>query len=314
MKWTEVTVWTSEEAMEAVSELLTRLGAAGVAIEDPNDLEMVRKNPYGNWYDADDDLVPPDGARVMGYFSELADITDVLDAIKQEIQRLPEYGLQPGRAEISTREIEEEEWANAWKKYFKPVRVTERLTIKPTWETYTASPGEAVIEMDPGMAFGTGTHATTLLCLQMLEKWLPANAKVADVGCGTAILSIAAAKLGADQVLAMDFDPVAVKVAEENVTHNHVQDRVQVKQNDLLHGVEGPFSVVIANILADIIALMVEDAFRVLEDNGLFITSGIITEKAGFIRAEMERHGFVIREVLESEGWNVLVAVKPARS
>ncbi|MFC4767434.1 50S ribosomal protein L11 methyltransferase [Effusibacillus consociatus] len=311
MKWTEVTVWTSHEASDAVSELLTRLGAAGVAIEDKNDLEDVRKNPYGNWYEITDDLVPQEGARVAAYFSELVDISSFVENIKKELAAFTEYGLDPGRAEVTTREVDEEDWANAWKQFFKPVRVTERLTIKPTWESYDAEPGEEIIELDPGMAFGTGTHPTTVLCLRMLEKWLPADAKVVDVGTGTAVLSIASAKLGAKEVLALDLDPVAVKVAQENVAQNHVEERITVRTNDLLKGVEGPFSVVVANILADIIARMIPDAYQVLEGNGSFIASGIIEEKSEWVRSQMEENGFQIKETLTEQGWTVLVAVKP---
>ncbi|WP_018131861.1 50S ribosomal protein L11 methyltransferase [Effusibacillus pohliae] len=310
MKWTEVTVWTSHEASEAVSELLTRLGAAGVAIEDRNDLDVVRNNPYGNWYEVTDDLVPAEGARVSAYFPELVDVASLVNKIKQELAAFTGYGLDPGRGEVATREVDEEDWANAWKQFFKPVRVTDRLTIKPTWEPYEAAPGEIIIELDPGMAFGTGTHPTTVLCLRMLEKWLPANARVVDVGTGTAILSIACAKLGAEQVLALDLDPVAVKVARENVAQNHVDDRVAVRANDLLRGIDGPFSLVVANILADIVVRMIPDACRVLEPGGLFIASGIIQEKADWVRGQMEQQGFAVREMLTEQDWTVLVAEK----
>lgn len=313
MKWTEVTVWTSHEASEAVSELLTRLGAAGVAIEDPNDLEDVRKNPYGNWYEITDDLVPKEGAKVSAYFSELVDISSFVDQIQKEVASYKEFGLDPGRGNVETREVDEEDWANAWKQFFKPVRVTERLTIKPTWEDYAAGPGEEIIELDPGMAFGTGTHPTTVLCLRMLEKWLPANAKVVDVGTGTAVLSIASAKLGAQQVLALDLDPVAVKVAQENVAQNHVDKRITVRANDLLKEVEGPFSVVVANILADIIVRMIADAYQILDQNGIFITSGIIKEKADWVVSEMEQQGFQIREKVTEQDWTVIVAEKSVR-
>lgn len=313
MKWTEVTVWTSHEASEAVSELLTRLGAAGVAIEDPNDLEHVRNNPYGNWYEVADDLLPAEGARVSAYFSELVDTGSFVETIKNELAAFAGYGLDPGRGEIETREVDEEDWANAWKQFFKPVRVTGRLTIKPTWESYEPGPGEEMIELDPGMAFGTGTHPTTVLCLRMLEKWLPANARVADVGTGTAVLAIACAKLGAERVLALDLDPVAVKVARENVAQNGVEDRVSVRANDLLNGVEGPFSVVAANILAEIVVRMIPDAYRVLEENGVFIASGIIKEKAEWVASELARHGFAVRESRIEQDWTVLVAEKTGK-
>ncbi|WP_200760262.1 50S ribosomal protein L11 methyltransferase [Effusibacillus dendaii] len=310
MKYTEVTVWTSHEASEAVSELLTRLGAAGVAIEDPHDLETIRQNPYGNWYVIEDDLVPKEGARVSAYYSEFANIETLLSNIKKELALFADYGLDIGRGDIRTKEVEEEDWANAWKQFFKPVRVTDRLTIRPTWEPYEPTPAELVIELDPGMAFGTGTHATTALCLQMLENWLPAGARVIDVGTGSAILSIACAKLGAASVLALDLDPVAVKVAADNVAQNQVEDWVTVRTNDLLKGVEGPANLIVANILAEIVVQMIEDAFRLLETDGIFIASGIIQEKADWIRAEMEKTGFQICDLQTSQDWAVIVGRK----
>lgn len=313
MKWTEVTVWTSHEASEAVSELLARLGAAGVAIEDPHDLEDVLRNPYGNWYEVTADLLPTEGIRVAAYFSELLDTEGLLANIQRELDLFAEYGLDPGRGEMVTRVVDEEDWANAWKQFFKPVRITDRLTIKPTWEAYEASGDEQVIELDPGMAFGTGTHPTTVLCTRMLEKWLPEGAQVVDVGTGSAILSIACAKLGAERVLALDLDPVAVKVAEENVRQNHAEGVVSVQTNDLLKQVEGPFSVVVANILAEIIVRMIPDAYRVLDDNGVLIVSGIIQEKADWVRTEIEHHGFTIREVEADQDWTVIVAVKSVK-
>lgn len=312
MKWTEISVRTSSEAIEAVSELLMRLGAAGVAVEDPEDWTRAKENPYGEWYDLTEE-VKFEEVRVKGYFPEVSDTSAVREDIAKELANFTDYGLDPGRAEIDTRVMDEEDWANAWKQFFKPVRITDQLTIKPTWEAYKASPDEQVIELDPGMAFGTGTHPTTVLCIRMLEKWLPEGAHVVDVGTGSVILSIACAKLGAERVLAIDLDPVAVQVAEENVKHNHVEDIVTVQTNDLLKQVEGPFSVVVANILADIIVRMIPDAYRVLHDNGMLIASGIIREKAEWVRTELKNHGFTIREVEVDQEWTVIAAVKSVK-
>jgi ribosomal protein L11 methyltransferase len=311
VKWTEISVRTSSEAIEAVSELLMRLGAAGVAVEDPEDWTRAKENPYGEWYDLTEE-VKFEEVRVKGYFPELIDTSAVREDMAKELANFTEYGLDPGAGDIVSRVVDEEDWANAWKQFFKPVRVTEGLTIKPTWESYEAGPSEQIIELDPGMAFGTGTHPTTVLCIRLLEQWLPANASVADVGTGSAILSIACAKLGAERVLALDLDPVAVQVAAENVKLNRVEDVVAVQTNDLLKEVEGPFHVVVANILADIIACMIPDAYRVLKADGVLIASGIIREKADWVRSELERHGFLIREVGTEQDWTVIVASKPA--
>jgi ribosomal protein L11 methyltransferase len=229
--------------------------------------------------------------------------------------------------------VDEEDWANAWKQYFKPIRVSERLTIKPTWEDYAPQPEELVIELDPGMAFGTGTHATTSLCLKTLEKVIRPGDDVIDVGTGSGVLAIAAAKLGARHVLALDLDPVAVSSATENARLNGLESRITVKHSDLLQvlresgadpdsgmneagvseaglNVRIPVQVVVANILAEIILLFIDDVHQVLETGGHYIVSGIIKSKEEAIEQALQAAKFAIVERSYDQDWVVFVARK----
>ncbi|MGZ4134684.1 MAG: 50S ribosomal protein L11 methyltransferase [Tumebacillaceae bacterium] len=308
MQWAEVQVLTTSEAVEAVSAILERFGANGVVLEDSNDLTRTWEDRFGEIYGLNPADFPESGVRVKAYVSLETWQEEMLEQIKAEIQGLRELGLDPGVATVDVRISDEEEWANEWKKYYHPVRVTERLTIKPTWEEYTPGANEQVIELDPGMAFGTGTHPTTTLCLRTLERVIQAGDTVVDVGCGTGILSIACAKLDAKSVLALDLDPVAVQVARENIELNGESDKITVRANDLLVGVEEQFDVVVANILAEIILKMIANARDVLKPNGTFITSGIIKDKAELVREALVANGFVVVDTIVEEDWVALVA------
>lgn len=308
MQWAEVQVMTSSEATDAVSAILERFGATGVVLEDSTDLTRTWEDRYGEIYGLNPADFPESGVRVKAYVSLETWEEAMHGQIEQEIKGLTELGLDPGVATVTVRIADEEEWANEWKKYYHPVRVTDRLTIKPTWEEYTPTADEIVIELDPGMAFGTGTHPTTNLCLRTLERVIKPGDTIVDVGCGTAILSIACAKMGAESVLALDLDPVAVEVARENVELNNASDKVTVRANDLLKGVDSRYDVVVANILAEIILLMVGQAREVMKPDGTFITSGIIKEKADLVRAELLANGFQIVDTITEEDWVALVA------
>jgi ribosomal protein L11 methyltransferase len=309
MQWAEVQVLTTSEAIDAVSAILERYGATGVVIEDSHDLTRTWEDRYGEIYGLNPADFPESGVRVKAYVSMETWQDSMQGEIEAEIKGLSGLGLNPAPAKVSVRIADEEEWADEWKKYYHPVQVTERLTIKPTWEEYTPKrDAEVVIELDPGMAFGTGTHPTTALCMRTLERVLKPGDTVVDVGCGTGILSIACAKLGAKSVLALDLDPVAVQVARENIELNGVSETVTVRSNDLLKGVEETFDVVVANILAEIILQMIPDAGRVMNENATLITSGIIKEKAEAVRAALTLHGFQILDTITEEDWVALVA------
>ena len=184
--------------------------------------------------------------------------------------------------------------------------VGKSLVIKPSWEEYEPEAGEHVIEIDPGMAFGTGTHHTTNMMMERLERVLPKDAVVFDVGTGSGILAIAAALCGAKEVKAVDIDGVAVRVARENVANNHLRDKIEVREGDLLHGTEGQADVIIANIIADIIILLLKDVPGKLKDGGLFLASGIIEERMADVAAEAERQGLQVDAVDRRGGWVVM--------
>ncbi|MDF2927508.1 MAG: ribosomal protein methyltransferase [Paenibacillaceae bacterium] len=324
MLWHEITVHTTEEAIEMVSNFLHELGAGGVAIEESGTLNKERDTTYGQLYDKPLNDIPEGRAVIQGYFSLDMEMDSVMGQLKESVAQLTDFAIDTGNPVYGLRTVDDEEWADAWKQYFKPVRVSERLTIKPTWEDYQASPEEIILELDPGMAFGTGTHATTALCLRALEQAVKPGDEIIDVGTGSGILAIAAAKLGARHVLALDLDPVAVTIAGENTAVNQLEEQITVVQSDLLqairtqesqgsaHGVTLPVAVVVANILAEIIVLFTDDVYEALQEGGTYITSGIIKSKQELVQEALVKSGFVVESAAEEADWVVLVARKKA--
>ncbi|MEJ8548033.1 50S ribosomal protein L11 methyltransferase [Brevibacillus borstelensis] len=312
MKWSEISIHTTAEAVEAVSNLFYEIGANGVVIEDPEVLHRDWDTPFGEIYQLSPDDFPAEGVFVKAYLAaDSSTLEDLLNELKQQLDELTGYGLDIGKGTIAVNDVHEDEWAHAWKKYYKPVHVSDRMTIKPVWEEYQQkSPDEVIIEMDPGMAFGTGTHPTTILCLRALEKYLQPGDRVFDVGTGTAILSIAAVKLGAEHVLAMDLDEVAVRSGQANTELNGVHEKITVRQNNLLEGVDGPVDLVVANILAEIIVRFTDDVYRVLKPEGTFIASGIIDAKEQDVKNAMVASGLEIVETIFIDDWVAIAAKK----
>ncbi|MBD8496693.1 50S ribosomal protein L11 methyltransferase [Paenibacillus arenosi] len=324
MYWHELTIHTTEESQEMISNFLHEAGAGGVAIEESGTLNKKRDTSYGQWYEHDLNDIPEGQAVIQGYFADGTDLQAVETEVKSRIDELSSFHIDTGDVKMSWRRVHEDDWANAWKQYFKPIRVSERLTIKPTWEDYTPeSEIEKIIELDPGMAFGTGTHPTTSLCLRTLETVITGGEEVIDVGTGSGILAIGAMKLGARHVLAIDLDPVAVASATENVSLNGLSDQVTVREGDLLKiidtqngdkdtglGVTLPVPVVVANILAEIIVLFIEDVYKALQPNGIYIASGIYKNKEDLVEQELIKGGFVIEAKHRDEDWIAIVARK----
>lgn len=323
MRWHEITVHTTEEAIEMISNFLHELGAGGVTIEESGTLNKERDTSLGQWYEKPLNDIPEGRAVIQGYFPQGTGMDEILAQLKESVAELTDYDIDTGNPEFSMKEVDEEDWATAWKQYFKPLRVSERLTIKPTWEEYEAGPEEIILELDPGMAFGTGTHATTALCLRTLESVVKPGDEVIDVGTGSGILSIAAAKLGASHVLALDLDPVAVSSATENTRLNGLEETITVVESDLLKairtqaegkqglGVTLPVQVVVANILAEIILLFVADVFEALQSGGTYIASGIIKQKQAEVERALAEAGFRVEERYEETDWVAIVARKP---
>lgn len=331
--WHEVTVRTAGEAVEMVSHYFHEHGAGGVVIEESGTLNRERDTSFGQWYDAPLNDIPEGQAVVQAYYAEASEARKVAEGVRALLDELAAYPIDTGPAQIDIRTVREDQWANSWKQYFKPVRITDRLVIKPTWEPLDAGPDDIVLELDPGMAFGTGTHATTALCLRALEKYMEPGMRVIDVGTGSGILAIAAAKLGAGRVLALDLDPVAVKSARDNIALGGLADRIDVRESDLLqvlrtHAADVPSSghpsqdcsppdfplpadLIVANLLAEIVIGFVADAHEALADGGRFITSGIITRKSDAVQNALEQVGFRIVAVDTEEDWVAITAEKP---
>ncbi len=311
MKWNEVKIETASEAVEAIANILMEAGASGVAIEDALDVENFKSDAYGEMLDPTTYTSLEEGAIVMAYFPETIFLPEILPFIQASVAKLPEFGLAIGKNELTVSEVADENWATAWKKYYHPVRVTRYLTIVPSWEKYeTNDPNEKIITLDPGMAFGTGTHPTTNLTLQALEVCLRGGETVLDVGTGSGVLSIASKYLGAKDVYAYDLDEVAVRAAKENMDLNPIAKDVVVQANDLLKGITLEADLIVANILADIILWMIPDAWRLLKPTGKFIVSGIIADKKQMVLDAMLAQGFVVEEILQQKDWFAIVLGK----
>lgn len=314
LKWTELCIHTTNEAIEPISNIIHEAGAGGVVIEDSQELDKDRDTTFGEIYELDPDDYPEEGVKLKAYLPVNSFVGETVSEIKQAINNLLIYDIDLGVNTITLSEVNEEDWATAWKKYYKPVKISEKITITPTWEDYQpVSTDELIIELDPGMAFGTGTHPTTVLSIQALESYMKKDDNIIDVGCGSGVLSIASVLLGANEVLALDLDDVAVQSAKLNAKVNKVDSSIQVKQNNLLEHIEKQPDVIVANILAEIILRFDQDAFRLLKPGGIFITSGIIQQKKEQVKEGLEKCGFLIEEINQMEDWISIIAKKPER-
>lgn len=311
MKWSEVCIHTTNEAMEAIANILEDAGISGLVIEDPLDLVKERSTFFGEIYELNPNKYPTDGIYMKVYLPVDHFLDEKVAKIERSINGLSNYGIDLGANTITQSDVYEQDWETAWKKYYKPVKITKRMTVVPMWEPYEAlTKEELIIELDPGMAFGTGTHPTTVLSVQALEDFVNKGDVVIDVGCGSGVLSIAASLLGAHHVYAYDLDDIAIKSTTSNVALNGLEDKVTAKQNDLLNQVEVSADVIVSNILAEIIVKFVQDAWENLKSKGLFITSGIIRKKKQLVVDELQKVGFKIIEINDQDEWICIVAQK----
>ncbi|SCX94626.1 50S ribosomal protein L11 methyltransferase [Alkaliphilus peptidifermentans] len=311
MEWIEISIKTTTEAVEAVSNILYDAGVAGVAIEDSNDFLFMEQSE-NSWDYVDESLLRKgfEGAIVKGYLPASADLVDKIDLIRQSVLLLPQFGLDIGLGEVTTVEVSEEDWSSSWKQYYKPTKIGNNVVIKPTWEEYTPEEGEMIIELDPGMAFGTGTHETTMMCVEALGEYVKPSSIIYDIGCGSGILSIAAAKMGANKVIAVDLDAVAVEVSKKNVLCNRVEDTVDVRHGNLMDTINGSADIIVANIIADIIILLAKDIKEFLVEDGIFISSGIITDKLDQVMDSLEATGLKVKKVKQMGEWAAIISQK----
>lgn len=311
MKWAELCIHTTNEAIEPISNILHEAGASGVVIQDPEDLVKDHKTTFGEIYALDPKDYPAEGIFVKAYLPLNSFLNESVNEIKAAITNLKEYQIDIGANDVTVSEVDEEDWSTAWKKYYKPVKISEKFTIIPTWEEYTpVASDEVIMELDPGMAFGTGTHPTTVLSVQAIERYITKGDIVIDVGSGSGVLSIAAVLLGAEHVHAFDLDDVAVNSTKINAELNQAADRITASANNLLEGVEVEADVIVSNILAEIILKFTDDAYKLIKPGGLFITSGIISQKKGDVKEALIKTGFDIVEVNEMEDWVAIIAKK----
>lgn len=306
--WIEVRVITKSEVLEPVSGIFYSLDCKGVAIEDPEDILGREQGPL-TWDFADINVLEHKGkvAVVKAYFAEEDNIEEILGYVNEKLVELKEMGIDLGEAKVEHEKMHEEDWANTWKQYYKPSKVGEKIVVKPIWEEYEQKEGELVVNLDPGMAFGTGTHETTRMCIQALEKYVKEESTVFDVGCGSGILAITAAKLGAKLAVGVDLDPVAVESSIENVGYNNLNN-IEILHGNLVEVIDGKADIVVANILAEIICILTDDVKRVMKDGGVFITSGIIHDRVDMVCEKLEATGFEVIEKNRDGEWNCIVA------
>ncbi|HSK69796.1 MAG TPA: 50S ribosomal protein L11 methyltransferase [Candidatus Limnocylindria bacterium] len=292
MDWIEVAVETTAEAADAVSEALMRSGAKGTQVVDRADVPAAGAvSSLGEWADEAVTRGMPDGVVVKAWYPSPEDARLARDAVGA----LKASGLDAGPLSVDEKAVRDEDWAENWKKYFKPFRVGKRLVVKPSWEPYDAQPGDLVIHLDPGMAFGTGTHETTALCLELLEERYQGG-DMLDVGTGSGILAIAASLLGCPRALAVDLDPLAVKTAAQNAERNGLEGRVEVRLGDLARDVSGQFSCIAANILADIIIRLAPSLRPLMTPGAFFLASGIIRDREADVLDALSRERFRLLE------------------
>jgi len=319
LKYIEIKIETTEMGIEPVVAGLLARGIENTEVSDPRDIEeiMEHKESY-EWDYINDDVVKQMERKplVTVYLEDDENATGIINDIRSAMSELKEaaargdygQGVDFGRLELLTYTADDSAWKDKWKEYFKPFRVSDRIVIKPTWEEYDAKDGDLILEIDPGMAFGTGTHETTSMCIEMIEKYLKPGDSVLDAGCGSGILSIAAALLGAQKVLGVDIDETAVEVARENIEKNGVADVADARYGDLTRGVDFRGDLVVANLMAELICLLSPDVPAHLSDGGIFISSGILTEKEEMVTADLKKAGFGIKEINRKGEWCCIVA------
>lgn len=320
MKWTQVKVTTTNEAIEALSEIINDCGVGGVQIEDDIDLKNFLENNYLNWDYVDEELAnkKESDTIITFYVSQNEYGKNMLDEVLEKLENLKkeDFGLDFGTLDLFYNNLDDEEFLNSWKKYYRPFKMGERIVVCPSWETYELKENEIMFKIDPGSAFGTGLHQTTKLCTQFLEKYVDNNTNLFDIGTGSGILSIIALLLGAKSALAVDIDKNAVDVAIRNASDNNVENFIGL-YGDIINDeklretiYEKKYEVITANIVADVIIMMKDVAFDLLKDDGHFITSGIIKDRKDDVVKALEEKGFIMKEMLEMDEWLSIVFVK----
>lgn len=308
MKWIKTTIYADKKDLDLLEAFFVDLGITGYSVEDSDDFKEFLKDKSFNWDYIDDDLMKLKTCKTSAtaYLADNNEGRIQLDAIKVKY------------ADVSIDMIDETDWANSWKQYFKPIEIGERLVIKPTWEVYENKDLRKVLEIDPGSSFGTGTHETTRLCLTAVEKYIKGHESVMDAGCGSGILGIAAMLLGAKRLVSFDIEEASIRVTKENCDLNGVTDLLSAYHGNIFRDMnlkdriisEGPYDVILANIVPDVIKAMMSFFKDSISDKGILVCSGIITERETETRRSMEDDGFTVIEILRMNGWLAMIGEK----
>lgn len=316
MEWIEVFVATSQMGLEPVEGVLYQCGLNGLMIHDEADFAEFLENPNREWDYVADELVEEKQEQTTGitFFvrdnlygrEQLSQIKSALQSVKET-----EKELDLGSLEVTMKNVAEEDWANNWKKYFKPFPVGDKIMIKPSWEELPAQTDKIILKIDPGHIFGTGTHETTQLCMELIEKYVKKDDMVLDIGCGSGILSIASLLLDAKEADAVDIDPNAIQIAYENSDRNDIdRSRYHVKAGNILEDEElqasysgKKYDLVAANIVADVIIALTKQVPDYIKDGGIFLCSGIITERKEDVLEALKAANFAVLDIKEKTSW-----------
>lgn len=321
MEWTEVNIYTATPAIDLLCSKLEDIGIKGFAIRDAEDFNEFLENKNGQWDYIDDDLMGLSQCEtcITVYLPDNNQGKDMLLAVRSMLAEVKSADTDNsyGRLVAELSSIREEDWANNWKQYFKPLKVGEKLIIKPSWEECTDTSNRKILEIDPASSFGTGQHHTTRLCLELLEKSLSQGDRILDMGCGSGILSIGAMLLGAENAVAVDIDENAAATAAENAAKNNIPAEKYTTYfgnilNDtvLAEKIDSQYDIITANIVADVLIAMKEHFVRYIRKNGILIVSGIITERMDEVIDAISSVGFEMLEVNTKEGWAAVKFIK----
>ncbi|MBO4562364.1 MAG: 50S ribosomal protein L11 methyltransferase [Clostridia bacterium] len=320
MKWLELTVSTTDEGADIVSARLSMLGINEVSVVQGREAVEKIMNDAVKYWDYADDAAINESPAVRAYLAMVPENEGIEEQVRDSMAELAkmeeEIGVPLGSLEVVSREVDEEDWANNWKAYFKPIKVGDKLTVCPTWEETEDDGTRAVLRIDPGMAFGTGTHHTTRMCLELLEKHVKGGELIADIGCGSGILSAAAILMGAREAVALDIDPVATKIAVETAENNGIDImKYTVYTGDILTDKQiraavsrRKYDIVLANIVANVIIALAPLVPQLMHEGSVFIASGIIDDRLDEVIAALEENGLKVNKILSGEDWRALEA------
>lgn len=315
MNWIELDIFTTTNGIEPITGNLLNLGINGFVIKDPGDFKEFLENKDSNWDYIDDDLMGLSDCEttVTVYLPENSQGLDNLNSIKGILKTLKDNDFEGsfGRLEYELKNVREEDWANNWKQYFKPLCIGDKILVKPSWESVEPNEKRTVLEIDPASSFGTGQHNTTQLCLELLEKYIKPGDSLLDLGCGSGILSIGAILLGAEKACAVDIDENSVKIAAENAKKNNIAKEKYtalcgniISDIALREQIGSGFDVVCANIVADVLVAMSPLFEDFLKDKGILVVSGIIDSRKDEVLNVIKERGFELLETSEKEDWS----------